>query len=344
MRFIMIVLFFTVLFGCRQEKQRPGFDTVGMTTIFEDTVSIRAITLMGQDLGFAGSQGVYGIYNANERKARTNVQLFDTIAPSFRAVGNTTTDFFMLSIANPALLYKTGDDGNMQLIYTEQGEKVFYDSLKFWNDLEGIAMGDPTQNCLSMIITRDGGNTWNKIDCSLLPKTVDGEAAFAASNTNIAIVKDHTWIVSGGKKSRVFYSPDKGKSWEVFETPIIQGEPTQGMYSVDFYDEKNGFVIGGDYTKPEGNSSNKAVTNDGGRTWKLVSDAGGPGYKSCVQYVPNANGKELVAVGFTGISYSKDAGQNWKELSKEGFYTIKFLNDSVAYAAGKNRIAKLVFR
>jgi hypothetical protein len=52
----------------------------------------------------------------------------------------------------------------------------------------------------------------------------------------------------------------------------------------------------------------------------------------------------LVAVGFTGISYSKDTGKSWNNLSSDGFYTIRFVNDSTAYAAGKNRIAKLKFR
>ncbi|NJX17181.1 oxidoreductase, partial [Tamlana crocina] len=54
--------------------------------------------------------------------------------------------------------------------------------------------------------------------------------------------------------------------------------------------------------------------------------------------------EEMVAVGFSGISYTKNGGKSWKELSKEGFYTIRFLNDTVAYAAGKNRLARLIFR
>ena len=33
-----------------------------------------------------------------------------------------------------------------------------------------------------------------------------------------------------------------------------------------------------------------------------------------------------------------------KHLSDEGFYTIRFLNDSIAYAAGKGRISILTFR
>ena len=77
---------------------------------------------------------------------------------------------------------------------------------------------------------------------------------------------------------------------------------------------------------------------------KLVAENQNPGYRSCVQYIPNRAGKELVAIGFKGVDYSNDSGATWKHLSDEGFYTIRFLNDSIAYAAGAGRISKLTFR
>ena len=337
-----------VLASCNssEEKKLPKmpFSEVEVHPLLEDSVSIRAIEIMGNNVAFAGSNGYYGLYDSAADKVKLNRQQFDSIYPEFRAVGSTENDFFMLSVGNPALLYKTGDSGKMELVYKEENEKVFYDAMIFWNDQEGIAMGDPTEDCLSVIVTRDGGNSWNKLSCDQLPEAAEGEAAFAASNSNIAVQGEKTWIISGGKSSRVFYSPDKGKSWKVYETPIVQGESTQGAYSVDFYDEQNGIMIGGDYTAPQGNSANKAITNDGGKTWRLVSEGQGPGYKSSIRYVPGSDAKEIVAVGFTGISCSADAGKNWKQLSEEGFYTIRFLNDSIAYAAGKNRLAKLIFR
>ena len=116
------------------------------------------------------------------------------------------------------------------------------------------------------------------------------------------------------------------------------------MYSLDFYDANNGFAIGGDYTKPDANAANKIRTSDGGKTWELVAQNSGPGYRSCVQYVPNNQAKALIAVGFKGIDYSSDSGNTWTHLSDEGFYTIKFINDSTAYAAGRYRIAKLSFK
>jgi photosystem II stability/assembly factor-like uncharacterized protein len=90
--------------------------------------------------------------------------------------------------------------------------------------------------------------------------------------------------------------------------------------------------------------ANKDYTADGGKTWSLIADGTLPGYKSCVQFVPNGSGKEIVAVGFTGISYSQDGGSSWVDLSEEPFYTLRFVNDSTAYAAGRHRIGLLQFK
>ncbi|WP_340198988.1 oxidoreductase [Ascidiimonas sp. W6] len=317
---------------------------VEVTELYVDSLSVRAIAVGQHNFAFAGSNGYYGLYDSVTGVTKVNQQLYDTLTPSFRAVAFTETDFFMLSIASPALLFKTGLSGKMDLVYKEEGEGVFYDAMHFWNHLEGIAIGDPVEGCLSIIITRDGGFSWEKLSCDQLLPAKEGEAAFAASNSNIAVFGDHTWIATGGKESRVFYSPNKGIDWEVFTTPFTQGTNTQGIYSIAFYDDKNGFAIGGDYTDPANNKGNKAVTKDGGRSWQLVADGKYPGYKSCVQYVPGSQGKSLIAIGFTGIAASNDGGTSWEELSKEGFYTLRFVNDSTAYAAGKNRLARLDFK
>jgi hypothetical protein len=76
----------------------------------------------------------------------------------------------------------------------------------------------------------------------------------------------------------------------------------------------------------------------------VVADGKNPGYRSCVQYVPHGDANSLVVIGFDGIDYSSDKGETWNHLSDESFYTIRFLNDSIAYAAGKGRISKLTFK
>jgi len=342
MRSIISIFAVLVLISCVEESKKQPFQSVDITQVFEDSVSIRAITFLdNRTLAFAGSNGVYGTVDVNSHQVRANVKTHDSLTPSFRAVGGTTQDFFMLSVESPALLYKTGDQGKMELVYTEEGEGVFYDSLTFWNDKEGIAVGDTVDGCISIIITRDGGNSWTKTPCSDLPEGIEGEGAFAASNSNIAVQGNKVWI--GTTEGRVYFSGDKGGTWEIQATPIVSDEPTQGIYSMDFFDENMGFAIGGDYTQPESNNANKIKTVDGGKTWQLIANGQEPGYKSCVQFIPNSNGEALVATGFTGISYSSDGGATWKQMSEESFYTLRFLNDSTAFAAGRNRISRLVF-
>ncbi len=354
MKHIIIVLIgFGLSFCDRKDKEViHDFSEVDIKVIYEDSISIRAIDIYHDTLlGFGFDRG-YGFINLKTNKRELSFfeemkidhDIENWIAQQ-RAVCFANTSFYTLGIGSPARLRKVDlRTREEKIVYTERHKDVFYDAIAFWNPAEGIAIGDPTGNCLSIIITRDGGESWQKISCNDLPKTIKGEAAFAASNGNIAIVGDHTWIVSGGQKSRVFYSPDKGERWSVFETPIVQGTSTAGAYSIHFYNKDNGVIYGGDYTKPDDNKANKAITTNGGKTWKLVSNGDGPGYKSCVRYVPESGGKEMISTGFTGISVSNDAGQHWKELSTESFYTLRFINDSVAIAAGKGKIAKLFFK
>lgn len=348
MRILTYLFVFTTILSCKhnEEPVKNKISSVEIEEIYTDsTLSIRAIDVASdKSVAFAANDGVFGLYNPQTEEWATAKQDYDSLNLQFRAVARTANDFFMLSVENPALLFMTGENGAMEVVYKEAHDKVFYDALRFWNSEEGLAIGDPTDDCMSIIITRDGGKTWNKVPCDNLPKIKDGEAAFAASNTNIVTKGDSAWVATGGKTSRILFTNDKGKSWEVFETPMINGEATTGIYSIDFYDTNNGFAIGGDYTKPEETKANKMRTSDGGKTWQLAADGAAPGYRSCVQYVPNGKAKELVAIGFKGIDYSSDSGNTWKHLSDEGFYTIRFLNDSVAYAAGQGRIAKLKFQ
>jgi len=309
--------------------------------------SIRALKVVTDStVWFAGSGGIFGFTEDDGATWKIDSIKTENIIPNFRSIVVTDKAVFLLSIASPGLLFKSIDKGkNWKIVYRENDSSAFYDAMAFWNDKEGIAMGDPIDDCLSVIKTKDGGITWQKLSCDILPKVEKGEAAFAASNSNIALKGNNAWIVTGGKKARVFHSPDKGKTWEVFNTPIIQGGQMTGIYSVDFYDENNGIIFGGDWNKKELNTKNIAVTTDGGKTWKLISDEKTPGYRSCVRYVPNSDGKQIIAVGIPGISFSNNGGKNWMNISKESFYTIRFGSSyKTVWVAGNNWIGKIVWK
>lgn len=342
-RIFGIIFTFLFLIACKQEYQPRNITSISITAFKIDSVSIRTVQIVdAKSVFYAGSNGTIG-YTLNNGVLwdAINIQYQDSIIPNFRSLAFNGSDYFALSIGNPALLYKISE-GNATLQYLEENDKVFYDALTFFDDnLHGIAVGDPTENCASILLTEDGGETWSKLSCESLPEIIKGEAFFAASNTNIKTIGSNVWIASGGNKARILKSTDFGKTWQIFETPIIQGDGPQGIYSIDFSDEKNGIVIGGDYSKPLAKKGNKAITTDGGENWTLVAENHNPNYKSCVQYVPNTAGKEIFAVGKTGISFSNDGGITWKEVSKEPYYAIQFIDKNTAWLSGHSKIGKL---
>lgn len=323
-----------------------GFTSIQIDTLFQDKISIRAISIEKNKIWYGADNSRFGYYDLDKMEKFEDRIYRDTLNLEFRSIAQNSQSIFLLSVGNPALLYQVSKKTQkFKLVYKEVNPKVFYDSMQFWNDKEGIAIGDPTEDTFSIIVTRDGGETWTKLLSDKLPTNAQGEAAFAASNSNIVIKGNDTWLVSGGKKARVFYSPDKAKTWKVIETPIVQGKTMTGIFTADFYDAKHGFIAGGDYELPNKKTDNKAFTTDGGNTWKLIGQDMGFGYASCVQYVPGGNGKEIICVGSEGIQYSQNGGENWTQLSTDSkLFTIRFINRNTAIAAGHNKVIRIRFK
>lgn len=308
----------------------------------ESKLSCRAILVDTDKVWMGMDKGRYGFYDKKNDTLILKASQFVSNSTEFRSIAANKEFVFILSVGNPAKLIRI-DKKTLQetIVYTEENEKVFYDSMQFVDDLNGFAMGDPTENCLSLIKTVDGGKTWKKLPCDNLPKVNSGEAAFATSNTNLIVKGNAVFMVSGGIKSRVFVSHDFGTSWQVYETPIVQGEEMTGIFTADFYNEKIGIIAGGNYLKQLQNWSNKAITMDGGKTWELIADKAAFGYASCVQFVPKSKGKKLISVGGTGLFYSDDFGENWTKISDDkDFYTFRFESKKVFYATGKNKLVR----
>ncbi len=60
MRNTTYLLVLLVFMGCVEKKEAKPFTSVRVETIFEDSLSIRAIELMDNSLAFAADKGTFG--------------------------------------------------------------------------------------------------------------------------------------------------------------------------------------------------------------------------------------------------------------------------------------------
>jgi len=265
--------------------------------ISNTTESLRGVSAVSREIAWAS--GTHGTYLRTTDASVTWIpaQVADAAALDFRAVVAFSADEAFLMSAGPgdqSRIYHTADAGkHWQLQFTNTNPKGFFDSMVFWDRTHGVVLGDPIADESGKfkfeILRTDDGQTWRAIPPSQLPSALEGEGAFAASNTCIAILPDsNVWFATGGKAARVIHSPDRGKTWQVFDTPILHGPDSAGIFSVAFRDALHGVIAGGDYKHPDDDGPNLAFTEDGGKTWTL-STIHPQAYFSAVAYDRKVN-------------------------------------------------------
>ena len=311
------------------------------------TVRLRGVSAVSQRVAWASGAGSTVLRTTDGGKTWQKLNVTSD-ALDFRdidAIDDKTA--YALSIGNgPASrIYKTTDAGaTWTMQFKSEDEKAFLDAMSFWDANNGIVFGDSIDGQFYILMTSNGGQTWSPVSTARLPPALQGEGAFAASGTNIALFgKTHAWIGTGaGAKARVLRTTDHGRSWQVSDTPLAAGQ-SAGIFSIAFRDAKHGVVVGGDYRKESEAVDNLAVTNDGGATWKLVK--GLSGFRSVVAYVPGMKTPALVALGPSGGDYSLDDGQTWKPIEGRGFDTFSFIpRKATGWGAGaEGALGKLVF-
>ena len=134
-KIVLPFFFILILFSCKTEYQPRDIDSIKIEKIIVDSTSIRAIQVIDNDIAyFAGANGKVGYISKEGNKLSTkNFVYQDSIIPAFRSIASNGKDIFVLSIVNPALLYKL-NEFEYSLVYTENHEKVFYDAMKFFDD------------------------------------------------------------------------------------------------------------------------------------------------------------------------------------------------------------------
>lgn len=243
----------------------------------------------------------------------------------------------LLTAGSPGQVWSTVDGGlTWERRMNLEDEAVFLDAMDFEGD-HGLAWGDPLNGPFLTLETTDAGETWSPIG-DRLPKPAEGEAGFAASGTCVSIRGGRILIGTGGSQSRLLLSEDAGVTWTERPSPLQQGEPSQGTFSVCILDDRRAIAVGGNYSTPEISIGTAAYSQDGGHTWQ--SSTGQSGYRSCVAKVPIGRPRWAFSISKIGASLSTDGGASWRELNLDGHYAVDFARTTwlggraVGYAVG----------
>ncbi len=249
--------------------------------ISHTTESLRGVSAVSRQVAWAS--GTHGTYLRTSDGGLTWIaaQVPDAGALDFRAVAAFSSDEALLMSAGPgeqSRIYHTSDGGrHWELQFTNMNPKGFFDSMVFWDSKHGVVVGDPIADESGRlkfeVLRTDDGQNWRGVRSAELPDANEGEGAFAASNSCVAIVPSvsdsNIWFATGGKTARVFHSGDRGETWQVFDTPMVHGPASAGIFSIAFRDALHGVIAGGDYKHPREDGPNLAFTDDGGKTWTL---------------------------------------------------------------------------
>jgi len=275
--------------------------------------------------------------------------------------------------AEKSRLYKTVDAcKTWTLLYANKDKQGFWDGFVFWDRQNGLILGDPTETRFygdaddqlnplhlefTMVFTADEGVTWSRQNYfAKSPFAVVGlqdAAAFAASNSSLAVVGHTAWVATGGKNgARILL----GDSYNVVPpsvlcdcspmpprtiwfthsvaAPLAGGNESSGIFSIHFRDQKLGAAVGGDYTKPNESAGTAAWSSDGGEHW-TASATPPHGYRSTVQW--SQSEKLWITAGTNGSDLSRDDGRTWQPLDTGNWNAL-----SLPFIVGpKGRIARL---
>lgn len=232
--------------------------------------------------------------------------------------------FYNANVGSGGGIWRTSDGG---ATWTQLGVGSIFNStsfpnvVHFWDAQNGWAMGDPNSAEFELYTTSDGGDTWTPTDTANIPNPLAGEYGIVG---HYSVIGDNIWFDTN--KGRVYYSNDRGQTWNVSSTGITV--PSTGAIDICFWSDTNGLARL--YNATTG-ANTVSFTNDGGVTWTAGTITGNF-FGSDVAYVPGTASKLIstgAATGFVGSSFSDDGGLTWNTIETLAQRTALGVVDSV---------------
>ncbi len=317
--------------------------------------SLRGLCVVDENIIWASGSNGTVLKSTNGGKSFTTIAVKGFEKKDFRDIeafdSNTA---IIMAIAEPAYILKTIDGGiTWKTVFTDSTKGMFLDAMYFKDANNGIVIGDPisfndfleekkiapTSPCINLngnvafiATTNDAGNTWQKFTTLKMLDT--GESFFASSGSNIALNKNKTFFVSGGKQSNLYFNNKK------FEIPINKGLESTGANSISI-EKSNVIIVGGDFKNDSAATNNCVLFNT--KTLQFTQPKTYPtGYRSCVIQLQKGF---AITCGINGVDMSTNYGMNWKNISKEGFHVVVKAKKgkAVFFAGSKGRIGKFIY-
>lgn len=308
------------------------------------TASLRGLSVVDSTSAWASGSGGAVLRTIDGGKSWQNVSsnLPDTL--DFRDIEAFSSNKAVIITAGyPGLIYKTINGGKRwHLVHKDDRKEIFYDAMGFWSEKSGIAFGDAIDGKVVILSTNDYSVSWQNRSSDESPDAINGEGGFAASGTCLITLGDsEVWIALGTPNSRILYSPNRGKTWNSYDTPMAQDTEGAGIFSLAFSTSTYGLAVGGNYTKPDDKTNVLSYTENGGRSWQLINDSGIGGYKSAVTHLPES--QNWISTGPSGVYYSSNNGKGWQQVDSTGYHAVQVKGQIGWLSGGNGRIAKISF-
>lgn len=329
---------------------RPAPFTVELLPVGPAEVSLRGLAIAPD-----GSVWVTGTGGTLGRSSDGGHRWQWSVAPGLAARDLRDVEAFdhqralLLAVGAPGLLLATADGGaTVGEVLRDDHPAAFFDAMAFVG-AHGLLFGDPRPSAnpadstlrFPLWATADGGTSWQPLAGPGTPTAVDGEAAFAASGTALALLPGgdatpRVLLATGGTRTRIWRSADGGQSFSETQPPLASGAPSRGVFSLAA-DGTRVVAVGGDFQAETVRAGTAAWSDDDGRSWHTPSELPG-GYRSVVVAL---GGGRFLASGPTGTDLSLDGGDTWALVSAPGFHTATERDGQVFLAGSAGRLARL---
>ena len=224
-------------------------------------------------------------------------------------------------------IWKTTNGGSTwtkQTTATFSNASSFTNVVHFWDANEGFCMGDPINGEFEIYRTTNGGTNWTLVTGANIPNPLSGEFGYTRQ---IDVVGNSVWFSTN--KGRIYHSTDKGATWAVYTSPILDFAGANISANFSFSSASTGYIV------TNGGAVYKST--NAGSTWVQLATTG-PIFSNGLCAIVNTNTLFTTgaATGGSGSSYSLDGGLTWALIDNQQHLYCEFLTPSIGWSGWFN--------